>query len=210
MLWSGDFDIENAYTQGYFSSKLGYVSSTKKRHRPHITLTILSIKKIFRKCLLIESREITTLFRSKESGTGGQILPAVGRWRHSGAVQHLLRRLSNVRLPVRVSWPATQHADAHSTAATIQQHKLKDNTLKKTIFFSKLSHVRRFLSGSDPSLTDVKTHCTCSILQMHYCVVCISSKKVAKWYYLKDIAEWVFFFQCKNQAVPLMWSYFIY
>ncbi len=37
MLWSGGFDIKNAYTPGYFSSKLGYVSSTKKRHFIHTT-----------------------------------------------------------------------------------------------------------------------------------------------------------------------------
>ncbi len=52
MLWRGDFDIENAYTLGYFSFKLSYVSSTKKRHfyphhSPHITLISLP-KKYFK------------------------------------------------------------------------------------------------------------------------------------------------------------------
>ncbi len=136
---------------------------------------------MFAAVLPIGSREITPLFRSEKSWTGGQILPTVGRWRHSGAVQHLLRRLSNVRLPVRVSRPATQHA-ADATA----QHQQNNSTnwriilfKKKPIFFSWLSHIRRFFSGSDSSLTGVKKHCTgtCSILQMHYCVVCINSKK---------------------------------
>jgi hypothetical protein len=84
---SGDFDIKNAYTLGYFSSKLGYVSSKKKasfypHYRSHITLTTLppkNISNMFAAVMPTDSREITTLLRPEKSGIGGQILPTVGR-----------------------------------------------------------------------------------------------------------------------------------
>ncbi len=135
MRWSSDFDIENAYTQGYFSSKLSYVSSTKKRQFINTTVNILLLQ-------ACPSKNISKMFANRHPWDHNfiQVWKKRNWWPNTSSSWTMTtsrRCTASTTTTFKCSATSSSFAACdstcrrrHSTTTTIQQqHKLKDNTL---------------------------------------------------------------------------------